>query len=477
MDLNRRKLMSGALSSVAALSMASKAVGAIRPIRPNILFIMADDLGYADLSCSGRREYRTPAIDRLAARGVRLTNAYANSPVCSATRIALITGRYQYRLRAGLEEPLGPGSSLGLPREQLTLPAMLRDAGYRTSLVGKWHMGDLPHYGPLQSGYEDFWGIRGGGVDYFSHSALGKADLWDDEQPVEKVGYLTDLLGQRAIEVIERQRPGGDPFFLSLHFTAPHWPWEGPDDVATSNRLKEDKRLLALASFDHGDMATYAAMVVRMDFQIGRVLGALERQGLTENTIVVFTSDNGGERFSDVWPFTGRKGELLEGGIRIPAIVRWPTKIGPGTTSDQVCMSMDWLPTLLGAAGVPTPANFKADGVDIMPSLRTPGRTVDRDLYWRYLNLDQQACRSGRLKYLKILDNNFLFDVVSDPLERANLKDRQPEDFARLAASYQAWNRTMLPLDPRAFTHGFSGSDMADHFGVAPSGAPHPGAQ
>lgn len=468
--------MGGALSS-AAISMVPKAIGSVRQVRPNILFIMADDLGYADLSCYGRREYRTPAVDQLAAQGVRLTNAYANSPVCSATRIALITGRYQYRLRAGLEEPLAPGSTFGLPRDHPTLPAILRSGGYHTSLVGKWHMGDLPNYGPLQTGYDDFWGIRGGGVDYFSHSIIGKADLWDNDHPVEKAGYLTDLLGQRAVEVIERQRPGGDPFFLSLHFTAPHWPWEGPGDTETSNRLASDKRLLALAQFDNGDMATYAAMVTRMDHQIGRVLNALERKGLAGNTIVVFTSDNGGERFSDVWPFTGRKGELLEGGIRVPAIVRWPAKIGTGTTSDQVAMSMDWLPTLLGAAGVPLPATEITDGIDIMPSLRTPGLATDRDVYWRFLNLGQQAYRSGRLKYLKILDNSFLFDVVSDPLERANLKDRRPEDFARMSAGYQAWERTMLPLDPKAFTHGFSGGELADHFGVPRSGAPIPNPQ
>jgi arylsulfatase A-like enzyme len=427
---------------------------------------MADDLGYADLSCYGRREYRTSAIDHLAATGVRLTNAYANSPVCSATRIALITGRYQYRLRAGLEEPLGPGSVYGLPPEQPTLPSMLRDAGYSTSLVGKWHMGALPQFGPRQSGYDEFWGIRGGGVDYFSHTALGRADLWDNDQPIEKTGYLTDLLGQRTIDIIERQRRDRDPFFLSLHFTAPHWPWEGPDDIEVSQRLSADTRPLALAQFDGGDMATYAAMVTRMDHQIGRILGALERNGLTDDTIVVFTSDNGGERFSDVWPFTGRKGELLEGGIRIPALFRWPGYCAAGTISDQTCMSMDWLPTLLSAAGVPMPGSAQPDGIDILPSLQTPGRTVDRDLFWRYLNLDQQACRSGRLKYLKILDNSFLFDVVSDPLERANLKDRKPEEFARLVALYESWDRGMLPLDPAAFTHGFSGRDMADHFGV-----------
>lgn len=427
---------------------------------------MADDLGYADVSCYGRREYATPAIDRIAAEGARLTSAYANSPVCSATRIALITGRYQYRLRAGLEEPLGPQSQHGLPPGSATLPSVFKAAGYRTSLIGKWHMGRLPDYGPLLSGYDEFWGIRGGGVDYFTHAALGRKDLWDGDTPVEASGYLTDLLGQRAIDVIERGAADEVPFFLSLHFTAPHWPWEGPEDEAESARLAQATGLLALAAFDGGDIATYAAMVRRMDSQIGRVLDAIERTGKADNTIVVFTSDNGGERFSDVWPFTGRKGELLEGGLRVPAIVRWPARIPSGTVSDLPCMSMDWMPTLLAAAGISPRGTPASDGIDIFPALMDGETRFDRQLFWRYLNFDQQACRSGRWKYLKILGNTFLFDVVADPLERANLKQRHPDVMAELVKSYDAWERTMLPLDPNAFTHGFSGDELADHFGV-----------
>jgi len=466
LNIDRRGAIGIGVAALSSLSFAPLGAAAPSARKPNIVFIMADDLGYADLSCYGRQDYRTPAVDRLAREGVRLTQAYANSPVCSATRIALMTGRYQYRLRAGLEEPLTPASSYGLPPEQPTLPSLLRNTGYHTSLIGKWHMGALPDYGPLKSGYDEFWGIRGGGVDYFSHAALGQADLWDNDRPVAEVGYLTDLIGQRALDMIERRSAEKDPFFLSLHFTAPHWPWEGPEDAAVSERLSKDKTLSALAHFDGGDMATYAAMVVRMDYQIGRILDLLDRKGIADNTIVIFTSDNGGERFSNVWPFTGRKGELLEGGIRIPAVVRWPGKIPAGSVSEQVTISMDWLPTLLGAAGVNLPMDALSDGINIMPSLSGKSGAVDRTLYWRYLNFDQQACRMGNWKYLKILNEEFLFDVVADPLERANLKARYPAIFAQLTASYHSWNREMLPLDPKAFTHGFSGKEMADHFGV-----------
>ena len=466
MKISRRLMLGGAASTVASMALPYRASAGMSGQMPNIVFIMADDLGYADISAYGRREYATPAIDRIAFEGVRLTSAYANSPVCSATRIALITGQYQYRLRAGLEEPLGPRSQHGLPTDATTLPSALKEAGYRTSLVGKWHMGSLPGYGPLKSGYDEFWGIRGGGVDYFTHAALGRKDLWDGDTPVDASGYLTDLLGDRAVEVIERDGARDEPFFLSLHFTAPHWPWEGPDDQAESDRLARTSGMLALAAFDGGDMATYAAMVTRMDMQIGRVLDAIERTGKADNTIVVFTSDNGGERFSDVWPFTGRKGELLEGGLRIPAVVRWPAQIPAGTVSDQPCMSMDWMPTLLAAAEISNGTAADSDGMNILPMLRGIGPSVDRRLFWRYLNFDQQACRSGRWKYLSILGNTFLFDVVDDPLERANLKDRHPDVMDRLVASYEAWEQTMLPLDPDAFTHGFSGGELADHFGV-----------
>jgi arylsulfatase A-like enzyme len=207
-------------------------------LRPNIVFIMADDLGYADLSCCGRRDFSTPNIDRIAERGVRFTQAYANSAVCSATRLALITGRYQYRLPLGLEEPLAGKTDVGLPPAHPTLPSLLRSAGYATSLIGKWHLGALPTFGPLQSGYDHFWGFRTGTLDYYSHrNARGEADLWDGDVAIQQTGYMTDLLGDRAADTINRHAREERPFLLSLHFNAPHWPWEAPGDQPESDRL------------------------------------------------------------------------------------------------------------------------------------------------------------------------------------------------------------------------------------------------
>jgi arylsulfatase A-like enzyme len=432
-------------------------------VRPNIVFIMADDLGYADLSCCGRRDYTTPNIDRIAERGVRFTQAYANSAVCSATRLALITGRYQYRLPLGLEEPLAGKTDVGLPPEHPTLPSLLRDAGYATALIGKWHLGMPPKFGPLKSGYQEFWGIRTGAIDYYSHrNARGEDDLWDGDAAVHQSGYLTDLLGDRAVAMIEQRASDKRPFLLSLHFTAPHWPWEAPGDQAESERLLGSR----LRHYDGGTQATYARMVQAMDRQVGRVLRALDVNGLSGNTIVVFTSDNGGERFSDTWPFTGVKTELLEGGLRVPALICWPDRIRAGQTSDQVTITMDWLPTLLEAADIAPDADHKPDGISLLPVLSGQRATVPRKLFWRYKTNAQRAARDGDFKYLKIRDNTFLFDVVADPRERANLKERRRDVFDRLVADWTAWNAGMLPEIPDSFGEVFTAAELADHIGT-----------
>ena len=212
-------------------------------------------------------------------------------------------------------------------------------------------------------------------------------------------------------------------------------------------------------------MATYAAMMTRLDTQVGRILRALRRLRMHDDTIVVFTSDNGGERFSNTWPFSGRKTELLEGGLRVPAIVRWPGVARPGATSDAQIVSMDWLPTFLAAAGAPLDPRFPSDGLDIKGAI-AGGALPERTLYWRFKKHAQEAARRGRWKYLKIAGESFLFDVVADPMERANLKARHPEIFAQLQEAWRAWNATMLPLDPESQTNGFSGEQLADHFGV-----------
>jgi arylsulfatase A-like enzyme len=462
-DVTRRRLLRNAALGTAALaSGVDNVFGQRSSGSPNVVFIMADDLGYADLSCYGRPDFSTPNIDNLAARGVRFLQAYANSAVCSATRTALITGRYQYRLAIGLEEPLN-GRDVGLPPDQPNLASLLKKAGYGTTLVGKWHLGLLPKFGPLQSGYDHFHGFREGGSDYYDHDT----NLWDDDVQVHEMGYLTDLLGSRAVDVVNGYAKSGRPFLMSLHFNAPHWPWEAPGDEAESNRLRlSGGGLKSQFDFDGGSQNTYQRMIQAMDLQVGRVVRALNANGLAENTIVIFTSDNGGERFADTWPFTGRKTELLEGGLRIPSIISWPARIPQGRTTEQVAISMDWLPTLLAAAGASSDPAFPPDGTNLLPMLTQNATPVERKLFWRYKANAQRAARIGDYKYLKILDNTFLFNVVEDPMERANLKARRKDVYDRIVTEWQDWNATMLPEIDESSTSNFTGDQLADHIGT-----------
>ena len=460
-EITRRTLLrSAALGAGAAAS--PRLFGQRDAAPPNIVFILADDLGYADLSCYGRPDFQTPNIDALAERGVRFVQAYANSAVCSATRTALITGRYQDRLSVGLDEPLVDRDA-GLPPEHPTLPSLLKKAGYSTTLVGKWHLGRLPKFGPLKSGYDHFYGFRGGALDYYTHTH-GSDGLWDDDVPVHQTGYLTELLGSRAVDLIQAYAESRRPFLLSLHFNAPHWPWEAPGDEAESERLRAAGK--GLMDFDGGSQKTYQRMVQELDRQVGRVMQALDAHGLAGNTVIILTSDNGGERFADTWPFTGRKTELLEGGLRIPALVSWPARIPPGRTTDQVAISMDWLPTLLAAAGASADPAYPPDGINLLPMLAEGAPAVNRKLFWRYKANAQRAARIGDYKYLKILDNTFLFNVVDDPMERANLKERRKDVYDRLLSEWLEWNATMLPEIDESYTENFTGDQLADHIGA-----------
>ena len=459
----RRFVQATAVGSLAVAGLSFSRASRAQAGRPNIVFIMADDLGYADLSCYGQRDYMTPNIDRLAIEGVRFTQGYANSAVCSATRAALITGRYQYRLVAGLEEPIFPGSpkNAGLPASHPTLPSLVKKVGYGTSLVGKWHLGYLPEFSPLKSGYDKFFGIFSGSADYFQHGPSSVNPLFEQDVPVDRHGYLTNLLGDRAVQTLEGYSKSKDPFLVSLHFTAPHWPWEGPDDEAESKRIK------SLWHYDGGSQKTYAAMVQSMDTNVGRVLQALDNHGLAANTIVVFTSDNGGERFSNTWPFSGMKEELLEGGLRVPVLVRWPGRVAAGSLSEQVVISMDWMPTLLAAAGTQSDPAYPPDGEDLLPILNARQPAHPRKLFWRYKAGAQRAVRDGDWKYLRMAGNEFLFDVVRDPRERANLKERHADVFQRLKSEWEAWNSTMLPERAAPAISRNGANVLADHYGVA----------
>ena len=438
--------------------------------RPNIIYIVADDLGFADLGCYGGRDADfgkvSPTLDALAANGIRFTQGYANSPVCSPTRFALMTARYQYRLRGAAEEPINSKSrgstTLGLPPDQPTLPSLLRQAGYRTALVGKWHLGYPPSFGPLRSGYDEFFGPMSGGVDYFTHAnSGGQHDLWFGDEERREEGYLTDLLSRHAVDYIDRMAArnaaGGDaPFLLSLHYTAPHWPWETRDDAALAQEVKGN-----LFHLHGGNIHTYRRMIHHMDEGIGWVLQALQRHGMERETLVIFTSDNGGERFSDSWPLVGGKMDLTEGGIRVPWIARWPARIRPGQVSAQQCMTMDWSATVLAAAGAQADPAYPLDGVSLLAVLQDPERTFARPLHWRMNHRGQRALRDGDWKYLRVDGHDYLFNLRADERERANLAGREPERLAGLREAWEAWNESMPPIPEDAtISLGYGAKDM-----------------
>ena len=433
--------------------------------RPNIIYIVADDLGYADLGCYDGRDESwgpvSPVLDGLATQGVKFTQGYSNSPVCSPTRFALMTARYQYRLRGAAEEPINSKSrgsqTLGLPPEQPTLPSLLRDAGYRTALIGKWHLGFAPHFGPLKSGYEEAYGPLAGGVDYFTHcDSAGRHDLWLNDAPRHEEGYLTDLLSRRAVDYVERMATQDAPFFISLHYTAPHWPWETREDAGRAPQVKDN--LFDLAG---GNIHVYRRMIHHMDEGIGWIVEALRRTGQLDNTLIVFTSVNGGERFSDNWPLVGGKMDLTEGGIRVPWIAHWPAVIAPGRTSAQACMTMDWSATMLDAAGVAPDPAFALDGISLLRVLQRDGQEFDRPLYWRMNHRGQRALRDGDWKYLRVDGHDYLFNLPADERERANLGGREPQRLATMREAWETWNATMPPIPIDAtISLGYSVQDM-----------------
>ncbi|RAY16556.1 twin-arginine translocation pathway signal protein [Actinomadura craniellae] len=413
--------------------------------RPNVLVILGDDLGWADLGSYGSPHIRTPHLDRLARQGVRFTHAYSAAAVCSPTRFALYTGRYPGRLRGGLEEPIArPDKLVGIPPEHPTLASLLKGAGYATAMFGKWHCGFLPWYSPLKSGWDVFFGNLSGAVDYYSKVSGAGVDLYEGEVPVESLDYYTDTIADRAAEFVRRDH--GRPWLLNLNFTTPHWPWEAPGDRDVSAMITARVRAgdpRALWHDDGGSLETYRKMVESLDSAVGRVLHALRVTGQEKDTIVLFSSDNGGERWSHQWPLSGQKAGLNEGGIRVPNILRWPAAIRPGQVSHIPVVTHDWTATLLEAAGVKPAGTHPLDGHSLVPYLLKEARPPARDLFWR--TRQERALRRGDWKYLRTAaGTEKLHDLAADPREQADLARRDPRLLADLRASWEAVDRTLL---------------------------------
>lgn len=436
--VGRREFLGTALAASAALTVGGSLAGCgLRSNRrPHIVLIMCDDLGYGDVGFTGATTYTTPHIDRIAREGMVLRQAYSSAPVCSPTRVGLMTGRYPARELAGLHEPLTT-HPLGLSATPPTLPRVLKDAEYRTALVGKWHLGVAPEFHPLEHGFDEFFGFLGAAGDYFTKedSEYRRLMFFDDRDPVTTDGYATELFTARAERIIGTSSDA--PLFLSLQYTAPHWPWQGPTD---HHRPSVDDWKAG------GSPEVYAAMMRSLDDGVGRVLAALEAADMTRDTVLVFTSDNGGERFSHMGPFSHAKMTVGEGGIRVATAVRWPARIAAGTHSDQVAVTMDWTATFAGLAGTAMPR--PVDAIDLLPAL-TGAQPVPRTLYWRVTQRRQQkAVRHGDLKYVVNEDGTYLFDLAADPGERTNLLGRRPTDAADLKARLESWESQMLPPAP-----------------------------
>ncbi len=433
---------------LAALALGATSLAhAQRP--PNVVLVMMDDLGYGDLGSYGAPDIRTPNIDRLAREGVRLTDAYANGAVCTPTRAALISGRYPQRY--GLEWVL-TGSpqdrELGLPALGSSLPALLKSSGYATGLIGKWHLGWKPEFGPIAHGFDEFYGFLSGAHSYYTNRAdirgvgPGQPDLFENTTPVHATGYLTDEITRRAVSFVTRH--ADRPFFLEVAYNAPHWPFEPPDRPHTESGKEANPSLLQMP--DDSVPATrrdYVRIVERADRGIGEILAALDQRGLTNNTLVIFTNDNGGEWLSRNTPLFHRKGTLWEGGIRVPLIMRWPGQLPRGATSRQVTMTADITASILAVTGARPPAAYRPDGIDILPILRGDVPQLERRLFWRWARPDRQqrAVRFGQWKLLVDASHLLLFDLDVDPGERTDLAAHRPDlviKLQRLLADWEA---------------------------------------
>lgn len=419
--------------------------------RPNIVFILVDDMGYADIGCMGAKDIRTPSIDRIAAEGVRFTDFYANAPVCTPTRAGFVTGRWQQRF--GLEFAFGyqveqlrrvggewvpePDiHGLGLPLNEITIADRLKSAGYVTGAFGKWHLGYKDEYNPTKRGFDEYFGELLGHADFYRHVYFdGTPALRDGIERAQRQGYFTDLVNERAAKFIRDHATR--PFFLYVPHLAVHAPFQPPD--APQSPMVTRENMLT------GSRAIYKAMLERVDAGVGMILRELERLGIADNTLVVFSSDNGGERWASNAPLFHHKATLWEGGIRVPCLMRWPAKLPKGKTTAQMGITMDLHATFLAAAGAPQIKGPPLDGVDLLPLLAGPSPR-ERTFYWRMdrSNRKQRAIRQGNWKYLN--DGNtmdLLFDLSADIGERVNLGYRHPEILARLKHTLKAWEAEM----------------------------------
>lgn len=409
--------------------------------KPNIIVILADDMGYGDLSCYGNDYIRTPNLDALAAGGMKFTDFHSNGPVCSPTRAALLTGRYQQR--AGIDHVFlanpatGHADKPGMAREEVTFAEVLKGQGYVTGCFGKWHLGYPVDYNPIHQGFDEFRGYVSGNVDFFSHvDGGGREDWWDGLEKSPEEGYVTDLISRHAVDFIQRHQD--EPFCLYLPHEAPHFPYQGRNDLPF--RFPGDPNPGAGPRQDR--KGAYKEMVEVMDEGIGKVVDTVRRLGLAENTFIFFCSDNGATREGSNGPLAGHKGSLWEGGHRVPALAWWPGKIPAGSRCDQTVLTMDIFPTLLTLTGAVPPMEREIDGVDLAQLLVDGKKLPQRKTYWSYerrKDRPEKVVREGAWKLYIIGKEHQLFNLNQDLAEKRNLAADYPERVRAMEQAFQVW--------------------------------------
>lgn len=421
------------------LFMATVAAAAVES-RPNIVMILVDDLGYADLACYGSKVQRTPNIDRLAAEGLRFTDFHSNAAVCSPTRVALLTG--QYPQRYGIEAAIGFVRDEGVPLSATMVSEVLRAGGYRTGVFGKWHVGHVERYGPNDQGFDESR-CANNNPDYHSHvSRDGKLDWYRDQKLADEPGYLVDVVTKHATRFIGENK--ARPFFLYVPHLSGHFPFQGPSDPPerkVGQTYNGDSKYGSVPKNQH--KRAYREMVEAVDASVGKIVSALTEAGLRERTLIILSSDNGGNGdVSNNAPYRGAKGGLFEGGHRVPAIAHWPGRIRPGTTP-AMAMTADFMPTFIAISGVKAPAGLKLDGVDLSGHLLRGETLAPRTFFWR--ESQEKAVRQGPWKLIEGGAAPGLYHLERDPGETTDLSKIEPARVRELTARLAAWEADVGP--------------------------------